>query len=165
MSKTILQENEKYIKELPREFLLYQPYIKIQDFLMQALVIEQKEDKNIRGISYKVLKKVDLNRYRLFNKDTVYIDIRNLIEKNYYCDIIKNIEIVYPKDYNNFKMIIDKGDDMEEEISQQDIMYSPLRWLNFKLKFENSKSIDSIDIIFTIYLLDCELRKEIASNI
>ena len=164
MSKTILQVNEKYIKELPREFLLYQPYIKINDFLMQALVIEQKEDKNIRGISYKVLKTVDLNRYRLFNNDTVYIDIRNLIEKHY-CDIIKNIEIEHPKDYNDFKMIIDKGNDMEEEISQQDIMYSPLRWLNFKLKFENSKSIDSIDIIFTLYLLDCELRKEILSNI
>ena len=67
----------------------------------------------------------------------------------------------FPKDYNNFKIIIDKGNDMEEENLQQDIMYSPLRWLNFKLKFENSKSID---IIFIIYLLDCELRKEINKN-
>ena len=70
MALNILQENEKYIKELPREFLLYQPYLKINDFLMQALVIEKKENESIRGISYEIFKTIDLNRYRLFKKDT-----------------------------------------------------------------------------------------------
>lgn len=162
MSKQILQENEKYIKELPREFLKYQPYIKIYDFLMPALIIEQKEDKNIRGISYKILETIDLNRFRLFNKDTVYIDIRNLIKKSY-CDIIKNIEISFPEDYNDFKVIIDKGDDIYDEISLEDIIaYNP--YTDFKLKFENAKDINSVDIVFTIYLLDCELRREIMCN-
>ena len=80
MALNILQENEKYIKELPREFLIYQPYLKINDFLMHALVIEKNKNESIRGISYKILKTIDLNRYRLFKKDTVYVDLKNIFE-------------------------------------------------------------------------------------
>lgn len=157
MALNILQENEKYIKELPREFLLYQPYLKINDFLMQALVIEKKENESIRGISYKIFKTIDLNRYRLFKKDTVYVDLKNIFEL-YYCDIIKNIEIKYPTDYNNVKVILDNGNGIIE-MPLQNIIYK--FYLTLKLKFENVEDINHIDVVFTIYLLDCELRKEI----
>ena len=72
--------------------------------------------------------------------------------------IIKNIEVEYPIGYNNVKVILDNGNDIID-LPLQNIIYK--FYLTLKLKFENVEEIDKIDVVFTIYLLDCELRKEI----
>lgn len=168
--KSILFEKEKNLKELPREFLLYQEFLhfKFDQILIPALVLHEKEEPQICGLKYQILKHVPLNQYRHpADKSTVYLDIKNILGTYCMsCDVIKEIEIINESGNEGKNEIVKFEILLDDKVIEKDnIFYFLDIGRDSKIKISNAENINLLRIVFTNYLLSMDVRRALCYHL
>lgn len=90
--KKFVDSERDNIKKLSNELIQYQHFCNFYDIIFPAVVIHEKENKDVVGITYVIEKSLDLSEYQLVN-GYVEVDLRHLVKESH-VDVVSGITIL-----------------------------------------------------------------------